>query len=462
MKKIGLWGGATVALIVLVLGWAAISWITNRKTIAPVSQESPSAVSADMASYTNSKGEKWSIETGSYDFTASSAENYPKFVSGNIDPLKVSIGETQHMSVVIRDNVPLIKVWAEIENDNGTDTVPLTLSSSSAVTENEIENQRYLVDASGALVANNASSNENEIQDLVESLVDKAEAEQAMDYSYSGSWVAHNTRNITYHTSFYAEDAQGRTAHITLAWSDPSCAANVQGYLSGPCNPTSPWGVDGGNLNLNGLTITMGSGGAIVYNSGKSITLSAPGSAIMNISAASPIVKGNLWYVDADGDGYAPNNIMSYDTANPTTSTWSGHVRANFANGETGGTSDCDDNASTGANVHPGQTAWFSTPDTNITGYAQNNALGYDYNCSGAEEEQLTEINATYQSSYYPSSVTVAGSLKNVEGACISSVPYNCGTILPGDTYQGYTDNSCVTSMGSSPNFRDQAVYVCH
>ncbi len=384
-------------LIAVAASWFAASWIMSRYGVSRTTSGSLTA-STSVAAYTNVKGQKWSIPTGNATFTVSSAESYPKFVSGNINPVSVSIGQTQTMSIVVRDNVPIVKVWAEIENDNGTDTVPLAMGSSSAVSYDEIQNQKYLVDGAGHLVINSSSTRENEIQNLVLSLVQKANAEQAIDYSYKGSWVAHNTRNITYHTTFYAEDTLGRTTNLVLAWSDPTCSA-VSGILQSPCVISSVWGLDGAgqNLSLGGYAITMQSGGTLVYNSGNSISYIKPGSQIVSIASNAEIVKANLFYTDADGDGYAPNNIMTYNTA----SSLRGYVRVSAALG----TNDCDDyNSST----YPGQTAWFTTPIVDSGGPSVENGT-YNYNCSGVLSEELQPTGSETSLAYSgtPSSYTV-------------------------------------------------------
>jgi len=372
MKKWYVW---IVAWVVVAVGLFATSWIMSRNSISstlpPTSSALSPSPSVSMASYTNAQGQKWSIETGDYGFTVTSAESYPKFVSGDIDPLKVSIGETQHMSIVLRDTVPFTQVWAEVETDNGTDTIPLTAVTSSVVSYDEIQNQKYLVDSSDKLVVNDGSKKSSDIANLIESLVEKVQAEQAVDYSYAGSWVVHDTRNITYHTTFYALDTLGRTRSIVLAWSDPSCTASG-GLLQFACNLTATWGVDGSPLSLNRLQITMQSGGTLVYNSGQSLILPV-GSSIVGLSVSTPIVKANLYYPDYDGDGWASGTTMSYNTA----SSLSHYIRVSSAGLH--GTTDCDDY---NGNTYPGQTSFFSSAISDSGGTSAKNGT-FDYNCDG-------------------------------------------------------------------------------
>lgn len=80
------------------------------------------------------------------------------------------------------------------------------------------------------------------------------------------------------------------------------------------------------------------------------------------------------FYIDADGDGYAPNSVVYTSSS----STWAGHVRTNSALG----TNDCYDG---NANAHPGQTSYFTT----------NRGDGsYDYNCDGSQSKEYTSTSA--------------------------------------------------------------------
>jgi hypothetical protein len=372
MNKWYIW---VVALVVVVAGLVAISWVMKphevSMTVSPTTGPITPAVAADLATYTNAKGQKWSIpKTGGDAFTVASAAVYPQFISGDVDPVDVSIGETQHMSFVIRDNVPITKAWAEVENDKSTDNIPLALGTSSAVSYNDIQNQKYLVDSTGKLVVNDSVKKDSKVADLVQSLFQKAQAEQAVDYAYAGSWVVHDTRTINYHTTFYVEDNLGRTAEAVLVWSDP-CGVSG-GLLQGDCSLTLVWGLDGTGQNLaignNTLSLVSSTPANLVYNNGNSITLIS-GSKIA-IGTGTEITKANLFYADADGDGYAPNNTMSYNTA----SSLSGYVRVSSALG----TSDCDDVASTGYYVHPGQTSYFFVPVPQDGSVASGT---WNYNC---------------------------------------------------------------------------------
>ena len=419
MNKWYIW---VVALVVVVAGLFVISWIMKphevSTTVSPTSGPVAPAVAADLATYTNAKGQQWSIpKTGGDAFTVASQAVYPQFISGDVDPVDVGIGETQHMAFVIRDNVPITKAWAEVENDKSTDNIPLALGTSSAVSYNDIQNQKYLVDSTGKLVVNDSVSKDSKVADLIQSLFQKAEAEQAMDYSYAGSWVVHDTRTINYHTTFYVEDNLGRTAEAVLVWSDP-CTV-LSGVLQGACSLTIVWGLDGTGQNLaignNTLSLVSSTPATLVYNNGNSISF-VSGSKIL-IGTGTEIVKANLYYQDQDGDRYAPNANMVYSTAtsaNTMTVNGYNYERVSYALG----TNDCYDY---NANVYPGQTGWFTS----------NRGDGsFDYSCS-------------YATTYYNPSQTANGQCDSQAGELC---PYNY-------TPNGKTGFTQTVACGSSGNY---------
>ena len=255
MNKMRKWYVVLIALAVIAVAWGiGVRIFVAQKSNVP---ESPLAA-VSLAYYKNAKGEPWAVPTGDYSFQSASLETYPKFVLGNINPLDVSIGQTQTMQIIVRDNVPLTKVWAEVENDKSTDVIPLKVGASSTVSYNTIENQKYLVDSNtGKLIVNDGGHRTPVVLALIQSLFQKAEAEQAVDYSYSGSWVVHDTRTITYHTTFYATDTQGRTAKMVMAWSDP-CSIGTNGYLQGICSlANSTDGTDATSHKSNALLRTL-------------------------------------------------------------------------------------------------------------------------------------------------------------------------------------------------------------
>ena len=98
--------------------------------------------------------------------------------------------------------------------------------------------------------------------------------------------------------------------------------------------------------------------------------------------------KCSLFYQDADGDGY-PTMSYKLGWCNVSASKTAGFIPApsNPANW------DCCDGTENGfpgpAEVHPGQTAYFTQPASNCT-------IGYDYDCSGlAEKQSEPDVNDT-------------------------------------------------------------------
>ncbi len=440
IMKMRKWYVVLIALAVIAIAWGIGARIfVAQKASGP---ESPLA-SVSFAYYTNAKGQPWAIPTGASNFTVSSKETYPRFVLGTIDPTKVSIGDTQHMQIVVRDNVPLVKVWAEVENDKGIDSIPLTLGASSTVSYNTIENQKYLVGDDGKLVVNDGGNKTPAIVALIQSLFQKASAEQAVDYSYSGIWSVHDTQTITYHTTFYAIDAQNRTTKLVLAWSDP-CSLGSNGYLQADCSLTSATdGTDGVSTNLQSFNLTLNSGGLYVVNPGYSITIN---SGSITFNGGSVNTNEYLYYTDADGDQYAANGTKSANAA----SSWSGHIRSSsYAHG---GTFDCNDTLS-GANQS--DTNWWNALGSNwASGYSAG-----DYNCDGTVSYGWA-IN-TGASNYTPANVsTVAAAGTSAPTLCTNtgSVFYaasggspsyeinNCGSdpmVTPGSIFYVSSGGAC-------------------
>ncbi len=362
-----------------------------RMPVSPVAEVS-------LAYYKNANGYKWAIPTGEDKFTVASKEVYPRFVLGDINPVKVAPGDTQKMQLIVRDNVPLKRVWAEIENDKSKDTVDLTLGASTTVSYATLQNQKYLVSNEGKLVINDGSRKDSALASIIQSLFKKASAENAVDYVYSGSWVVHDTRTITYHTTFYAEDVSGRTAKLVLAWSDP-CFTTLSGgnyLLSGTgCSLAGEvWGMDNYTLSLNGKTLGLSGGAQLVFNPGKSLDFTPANSAV-TIASGTSINKKYLFYADSDVDGYTPATTMYAFSG----SSQSGYVRVSSVAGTKGGLDnqtpqqlDCLD---TNANVNPADTAWWA-----------GNAQSGDYNCDSTVEKYWVGYNATYQTSGYPKDPT--------------------------------------------------------
>jgi len=440
------WYVVLIALAVIAIAWGiGARMFIAKKTTGP---EAPLA-SVSFAYYTNAKGQRWAIPTGESQFTVASQETYPRFVIATIDPTKVSIGDTQKMQIVVRDNVPLVKVWAEVEHDHGTDTIPLTLGASSTVSYNTIKNQKYLVGNDGRVVINNGQNKTGAIAELIQSLFQKAQAEQAVDYSYSGSWVVHDTQTITYHTTFYAIDTQDRKVKLVIAWSDPCSVSG--GYFSGDCSFSNGTdGTDATSTNLNGHTLTLNSSTWVV-NPGYSFILSG---GTLNIGTSSALMTNEyLYYPDSDGDGYAATSTKSAFTA----SSMSGYVRVSQAVGTTNPTIDCDD---FNLNVNPGDQTYYNMPIQD--GTSKNGT--FDYNCNGINDnpDSYAQYNISKGPFYNPLYICASDGTGGWSGCQqVSGLPTACGSSSTASVancisssfnpnqYYGYFVNTSGTCIGN-------------
>ncbi|MFH1193213.1 MAG: hypothetical protein V1656_02755 [Candidatus Jorgensenbacteria bacterium] len=397
-----------------------------------------------LASFTNAKGEKWQIPAGDYEFNVSSAEKYPKIVKGFINPLDVKVGDVQKMAISINGDAPMKRVWAEVETDNSTKTVELSIVSTSTVAAADILKQPYLVDANGYLVINDGKNS------LAERIVKIAEAKAPItQYRYEGEWTVEDTHTRTYHTKFNVEDTANRSDSMTLAWSDPSCFFNSGGLLNDTCIPSSgaTEGFDGANSNLNGKTLTLNTGGAFAFNGGTNGEVQI-GTGHVVLGGGS-LTQTFLYFVDADGDGYVPD--LGSGILTNSAASWAGHVRLKDVQGNhaawaswqvpESASFDCYDvNTTGGQNAHPGQTAFFTT--------SRDGAGNFDYNCNGA-------------ANYNPADAYI--STNNQNGSICS---YDVGTstcsLITGHNesfYQGY--QTTVPSCGQSGSYLNGGAYDC-
>jgi len=358
------------------------------------SEKSLSAVSAGIAKYANAKGEIWTIPKGEFQFNISSAEKYPKMITGIISPLDVKVGDIQKMMIALNGDAPMTRVWAEVETDNGTKIIELALSATSTVSMADRLKEPYFVDEKGFLVVNDGKNN-----DIAKKLVNTAEATAGViQYRYEGEWKVEDTHTKTYHTKFIAEDTAGRKDSTILAWSDPSCNFDSFGNLLTPtCAPAAGdiIGFDGGVATIpNGATVTLtGAGSAFAFNGGTNGSIQIVpggkiGTAVAPITSTAPIQQAFMWYTDADSDTYTPN-VQVYAT---TSVTWAGHIRVKDVSGKGTGASyqvpvttstDCYDS---NANAKPGQTSFFS---------ANRGDGSFDYDCDGKEYDSFSSQQST-------------------------------------------------------------------
>src|SRR3989344_6978603 len=105
--------------------------------------------------YTNIEGQTWGpLPEGTRDFqVVSEPGKYPQFISGVIDPVKVAVGDLQKMKIVVADDSPVTSVIAEIETDNDTVTVPLILTSSKAISADDLrEGKDFVINGKNELI----------------------------------------------------------------------------------------------------------------------------------------------------------------------------------------------------------------------------------------------------------------------------------------------------------------------
>ncbi len=375
-----------------------------------------------LASYTNAEGQKWQIPTGNYQFNVASAEKYPRMVIGFINPLDVKVGDTQKMSISINGDAPMKRVWAEIETDNSTTTVELSLVATSTISAADIMKQPYLVDANGWLVVNDGKN------PLVQNIVKIAEASAPiMQYRYEGEWTVADTHTRTYHTKFNVVDTANRSDSMLLAWSDPTCGFDINGnLLTSSCSPASgeAVGFDGADMYLNGNVISVTNAGSIIaYNGGTNGGVKINNSGHVSVGNGS-MKQLYMYLVDYDQDGYIPS--LGSGILTNSASSWANHTRLKDVAGK--GTTvgnyqipastsyDCDDYNN---NTYPGQTAWFTGAIVD-SGGTSNRSGTFDYNCDGHDSAGYGgggNQYAQYQSLY---GNTTAGSVKS---GCLYSGP---------------------------------------
>lgn len=227
------------------------------------------------------------------------AEVWPKILQATIDPPDVHVGDTQKLSVIVEDSIPVTSVEAQIRTDNETITLPLTLAG--PVSKGELAPAKYAVDNDNRLVILDGA------KDAASNIPNTAFAADLQKLRYEGQWVVRDTHNTYYHTTFTAKDEAGKSSSITLAWSDLCGLPNGgDATISSVCTISGVTdGVDNGNLTVaSSVTLSFsGVGGVLAFNSGFHITINSGGSIV--ICSGCSIQKTNLWVIDQDRDGYA-------------------------------------------------------------------------------------------------------------------------------------------------------------
>jgi hypothetical protein len=102
----------------------------------------------------NSEGHKWAIADTADFIVSGGDETGIKFWEGKIDPLKVVPGMTQTMRIVVSSPNGLASVTAEIETDNGINSVELKKTGVLAARDLNDRHGVYVIEENGVLAIN--------------------------------------------------------------------------------------------------------------------------------------------------------------------------------------------------------------------------------------------------------------------------------------------------------------------
>jgi hypothetical protein len=433
--------GIALAIVIVVVG--GVSW---HRASAPVTQpqtaenSSPTTATSTTTSTLAARVYTPNPPHGSVTYQiAQAATQLPGFVQATIDPVDVSVGQVQHFTIITDDPNPIVSVVAEITTDHKVVTVPLVSQGTPSVSmlvprtiAVDSDNRLALISPDQA-AANLATADVN-----TEAGAHVANAATANDTKFTGQWTVEDTHTAKYQTEFIAKDSAGNTNSVTLGWTDPLCPfTSVNNYNGGtatitssctmPYNSTGVSNVDGpenGNLSVsNGATLTISSRATLIFNNNGTTGYSMlfPGVGTVAVASGAQIIfKENMCATDNDGDGY-----MATSTWTPAASCGAMPPRTNFSASMPFG--DCNDS---NANVHPGQTAYFTTSATTDLG-----ANTYDYNCDGALSYSNSTGTATLSSTGGCNSPSTCSSPMGTLGY---SGWVGCGGYFPQVVDQGY------------------------
>ncbi len=305
---------------------------------------------AKALAFTNENGQKWYISNpGKNVFNiGANIKDGPKIVKAEIDPLKVSVGQKQTMTLEVNSNQPLTKVIAEITTDHKTITVELKQTNERDLTLDDVKNSPFLVKESGEVVfsAEKSPTSKFVYDNLVNRFFETAQASNVRHYTFSGDWIVHDTGETTYRTKFIAYDSNNKSNSTTLAWSDP-CSLPISknidwavGGLSGmqfgyfedssktnfiltnqsgyaTCSEDTISGIESVNYTVQGDSTLNITGSKIVRTPGNIITLIAGSYIILDDQPNTKIAKGYIWLKDNDGDGFFTNSpVKQFTTDN--------------------------------------------------------------------------------------------------------------------------------------------------
>jgi len=436
-------------LIVAAIG-VAVKIYKPQQVVAPGGEQT----AAIEKPYTNAKGEKWGpLPEGPWAFQVTSAaeEVGPRFLEGEINPVKVAPGSTQKMRVVVQSPSGIASVIAHIETDNGTTTVPLIKTG--VITYRDMMPEKYVVEDGALKVLSPVQMQTRWIANVLaeggflsESVARAAGGDKEV---WEGSWVVRDTHEREYQTVFVARDNAGRENTLTLAWSDP-CGTELDfggtkfptaGTAWSPpytCTIDTLTGVENNNATIP-ANIDMTLNAAFVWNPGYSITIASgvPGGKII-IGAGGFLNQTELVWMDPDGDGWVASGNRFADNNKPACSSPCVYRRQDALSGSPAVSYDCYDSSggAGSANTHPNQYDYFTTA----------NGLGsFDYDCDGSQTQQYTSNNGQCDICDSP----ICGPLPSAAAGWVTggAVP-GCG-VNPSFDYvvnPGYCDINCIIS----------------
>lgn len=386
-KKVS-WFSAIIAIIILAFllyfflpsfGWQSEEVETQDQ---PASQSEPSGVPEKRI---NDEGREWSIDDNADLVVMDGEDQIIRFLESQIHPLKVYPGDTQKMRVVVAGDYGISGVRAEIETDNGTKVMELTKTGTIAARDLDPLLAKYKINDRHELIILSdeeaLAGREQEISNEESGALIKTARAAASDKEvWEGSWTVQDTTHRDYRTKFIAYDAQGNEKSLFLAWSDPCNFPNkaTSGkyiHTDPNCTLSTTAGVENGDFEMSeNSSLTLNTGGSLVYNPGESILLPGGTITLTAPNSGGGLKKGYLWAEDADSDGYAPgvNRIFTSDTNPPA-----GAPEYRRQNTLIGTEIDCNDESNS---VYPGQTQYFD--------YETNGS--FDYNCNGSVDYQYS------------------------------------------------------------------------
>lgn len=325
--------------------------------------------------------------TGSTTYTVESNSGiYPQFKNVVIDPLDVQIGNVQILTTTVYSPNGVVNVTTTTQLDNEILNFNLVKTSESSGTS-----------------------------------------------TWTINWTVYDTHEEVYRTTFFATDGTGNQNNVTLTWTDAcSFTHNGESRISIPCTVNSLEGGDASDIVVDGVGLTLGSGGNLVFTPGYSV--SKPGSGSI-IKSGGSIQKGYLYYYDADSDGSRDSGSYIFNTSATGNLTV---VRAKDSTTVV----DC---YPSNENAYPGQTAYF---------IVDRGDGSYDYNCDENQDQETS----------YGSSTCTVGPV----GACSAAEDEwtegwdgtrSCGNTLAGIDLHCQSTSNCLDaslSNGSTVNI------ACH